>query len=73
MAYIYIYQPILEACCRIMGQPCKLSSLLARTLRPGSREQTLHVDFKPDAEGWPMIGFIFMVDEFRHDNGATRF
>jgi len=70
---IYVYQPILEACCRIIGQPFKLSTLLARTLRPGSRAQGLHVDFKRDAEGWPMIGFIFMVDEFRRDNGATRF
>ncbi|PYS51494.1 MAG: hypothetical protein DMF68_04205 [Acidobacteria bacterium] len=22
---------------------------------------------------WPMIGFIYMIDEFRGDNGATRF
>ena len=70
---IYVYQPILEACCRIIGQPFKLSTLLARTLRPESRAQGLHVDFKRDAEEWPMIGFIFMVDEFRRDNGATRF
>jgi len=31
------------------------------------------VDFKSDADGWPMLGFIFMVDDFRADNGATRF
>jgi ectoine hydroxylase-related dioxygenase (phytanoyl-CoA dioxygenase family) len=31
------------------------------------------VDFKGDADGWTMVGFIFMVDEFRSDNGATRF
>lgn len=23
--------------------------------------------------GWPMVGFIVMVDEFRNENGATRF
>ncbi len=31
------------------------------------------VDFERDADGWTMVGFIFMVDEFRSDNGATRF
>jgi ectoine hydroxylase-related dioxygenase (phytanoyl-CoA dioxygenase family) len=31
------------------------------------------VDFAGDGLGWPMIGFIFMVDEFRSDNGATSF
>jgi len=70
---LYIYRPVLEACCRIIGQPFKLSSLLARTLRPQQRAQALHVDFKSDADGWPMVGFILMVDEFRRDNGATRF
>lgn len=70
---LYVYQPILEACCRVMGQPFKLSTMLARTVRPHSQAQDLHVDFKRDAEGWPMVGFIFMVDEFRPDNGATRF
>jgi ectoine hydroxylase-related dioxygenase (phytanoyl-CoA dioxygenase family) len=70
---LYVYQPILEACCRIIGQPFKLSTMFARTLRPWSQAQGLQVDFKRDADGWPMVGFIFMVDEFRRDNGATRF
>ena len=70
---LYVYQPVLEACCRIIGQPFKLSTMLARTVRPRSRAQALHVDFGRDIEGWPMVGFIFMVDEFRCDNGATRF
>lgn len=70
---LYVYRPILEACCRVVGQPFKLSSLLARTVRPHSQAQTLHVDFTADAEGWPMVGFIIMVDDFRLDNGATRF
>lgn len=70
---LYVYQPILEACCRIIGRPFRLSSLLARTVRPRMPAQALHVDFERDADGWPMIGFILMVDEFRSDNGATRF
>lgn len=70
---LYVFQPLLEACCRVIEQPFKLSTLLARTVRPRSRAQALHVDFERDMGGWPMVGFIFMVDEFRGDNGATRF
>jgi ectoine hydroxylase-related dioxygenase (phytanoyl-CoA dioxygenase family) len=70
---LYVYQPVLEACCRVIGRAFKLSSLLARTVRPHSTAQPLHVDFERDVDGWPMVGFILMVDEFRPDNGATRF
>jgi hypothetical protein len=70
---LYVYGPILEACCRVIGQPFKLSSMLARAVRPYSKAQDLHVDFKREGDGWPMVGFILTVDEFRTDNGATRF
>ena len=70
---LYIFPPLLEACYRTIRRPFKLSNMLGRTLRPGSRGQSLHVDFASDEKGWTMIGFIFMVDEFRPDNGATRF
>ncbi|MGA9997155.1 MAG: phytanoyl-CoA dioxygenase family protein [Pyrinomonadaceae bacterium] len=70
---LYVYQPVLEACCRIIGQPFRLSTMHARTVRPRVQAQALHVDYERDEDGWTMIGFIFMVDEFRSDNGATRF
>jgi hypothetical protein len=70
---IYLDKHVLEACFHIIGQPFKLSTMLARTVRPHSPAQALHVDFERDANGYPMIGFILMVDEFRNDNGATRF
>lgn len=70
---LYVYPPVLEACCRIINQPFRLSTMHARTVRPRAFAQSLHIDFKPYADGWPMVGFIFMVDEFRKDNGATRF
>ena len=35
--------------------------------------QKLHVDMASDAEGWPLVGFIFMIDEFRPINGAACF
>ena len=65
--------PLLEACCHVVGRPFKLSSFHARTVRPGSASQEMHVDVRRDTADWPLLGFIFMVDDFRPDNGATRF
>lgn len=70
---LYVFPPLLEACCRVIGRPFKLSSLLGRTLRPHSPAQELHVDVRRDSADWPLLGFILMIDEFRPDNGATRF
>jgi hypothetical protein len=70
---VYLYLPLLGACCRVIGQPFRLSSLLARTVRPWSGAQSLHLDAAADADGWPMVGFILMVDAFTADNGSTRF
>ena len=70
---LYLHRPLLEACCHVLGRPFRLSTMLGRTLRPSAPAGDLHVDFEPDASGWPMVGFILMVDAFRGDNGATRF
>lgn len=70
---LYLHPPVLKACCHIIGKPFRLSTMHARTLRPGLPAQDLHVDFARDTQGWTMVGFIFMIDEFRSDNGATRF
>jgi hypothetical protein len=70
---LYVYPPLLEACCRVIGRPFKLSSLLARVLRPHTPAQELHVDVPRDSADWPLLSFILMVDDFRPDNGATRF
>ena len=70
---LYIYPSLLAACCRIIGRPFKLSTMHARTLEPGAPVQPLHVDVKHGADGWPLVGFIVMVDEFHAENGATRF
>ena len=70
---LYLHLPLLKACCRIVNQPFKLSTMHARTLRSGLPAQNLHVDFERDSRGWTMVGFILMVDDFRKDNGATRF
>jgi hypothetical protein len=70
---LYMFPALLEACCRVIGRPFKLSSLHARTLRPGTYAQELHVDVSRNSSDWPLLGFILMVDDFRPDNGATRF
>lgn len=41
---VYIFPPLLEACCQVIGGPFKLSSFHARTLRPGTLAQELHAD-----------------------------
>jgi ectoine hydroxylase-related dioxygenase (phytanoyl-CoA dioxygenase family) len=70
---LYIYPPVLLACRLTIGGPFKLSTLHARTVIAGARAQELHLDCKRDTKGWPLVGFIYMVDDFRVDNGATRF
>ncbi|HEY1304168.1 MAG TPA: phytanoyl-CoA dioxygenase family protein [Vicinamibacterales bacterium] len=75
---LYVHPPILEACCRVIGRPFKLSTMHARTLNPHAPAQGLHMDFPPEAAdhasgAWPMVGFIFMVDAFTAENGATLF
>jgi ectoine hydroxylase-related dioxygenase (phytanoyl-CoA dioxygenase family) len=70
---LYVLEPVLEACLATIGPQFKLSSFHARTVLPGAAAQRLHVDVRPDQDGWPLLGFIVMVDEFRVDNGATRF
>ncbi len=70
---LYVFAPLLDACCRVIGRDFKLSSMHARTLRPHSPAQELHVDVRRDSPDWPPVGFILMIDEFHSDNGATRF
>ena len=70
---IYIYRPLLAACCQIISAPFKLSGMRARTLNAGARTERLHVDVRHRANGWPLVGCILMVDAFDAENGATRF
>src|SRR5436309_5817387 len=40
---VFLYPPLLEACSHLIGEPFKLSSFLARTVRPRTPAQELHV------------------------------
>jgi hypothetical protein len=70
---VFVYPPLLEACGHVIGEPFKLSSFLARTLRGGMPAQELHADLARGSEDSPLLGFILMIDSFREENGATRF
>ena len=70
---VFLHPPLLEACSHVIGQPFKLSSFLARTLRAGTPAQELHSDLPRKFGDAPLLGFILMVDPFRQENGATRF
>jgi hypothetical protein len=70
---VFLYPPLLEACSHLIGEPFKLSSFLARTLRPGTPAQELHADLSRTSEDAPLLGFILTLDAFREENGATRF
>jgi hypothetical protein len=70
---IYSHPPLLRAASERIGGPMKLSSFHARTLLPDVAAEPPHQDVAPGADGYPLVAFIFMVDEFRFENGATRF
>jgi len=70
---LYVLEPVLGACLVTIGPGFKLSSFHGRTVLPGAAAQRLHVDVRPDQDAWPLLGFILMLDDFRADNGATRF
>ncbi len=70
---IFTHPPLLAAARDLIGASFKLSAFHIRSLSPGAADQGLHQDFAPLADGWPMVGFILMVDAFSIENGATRF
>jgi hypothetical protein len=65
---------ILHAVCRlVIGGPFKLSSFHARSLYPRCEMGEFHIDFRPDEQPFPLVSFIYMIDEFTASSGATRF
>lgn len=73
LAAIFTHPPLLAAAAALIGGPFKLSAFHSRSIRPGAAAQALHQDVAPGRDGWPLLGFIFMVDAFHIQNGATRF
>jgi ectoine hydroxylase-related dioxygenase (phytanoyl-CoA dioxygenase family) len=66
---------LLEYVRHVLGPEIKLSSLNARSADPGTDVgQPLHVDMAaiPDEKGYWVCNTVWMLDDFRPDNGATR-
>jgi ectoine hydroxylase-related dioxygenase (phytanoyl-CoA dioxygenase family) len=66
-------EQLLAICDATFAEPYKLSTFHARAVNPGGGPQQLHVDCERIGEGVCLLGFVWMIDEFREDNGATRF
>jgi len=73
LAAILTHPPLLSAAAALIEGPFKLSAFHARSISAGAGAQTLHQDVAPGRDGWPLLGFIFMIDPFTDENGATRF
>jgi len=69
---LFTHPPVVAAAEELIG-PFRLSSFHMRTVLPGAEAQALHQDVRPYCDGWPLLGFIFMMDVFTPENGATRF
>jgi hypothetical protein len=64
--------PLLRAvAAQVMKTPVDLRYFLSRTLHPGASPQSLHMDCDPGAP--TLLGFIYMLDDFTVENGATQF
>jgi len=70
---LYMCSHLVEACRLMIGDSFRLSSLHARTVHAGAGPQELHVDFRPGERPFPLVGFVYMIDDFDLRNGATRF
>jgi hypothetical protein len=68
---LYVAEDLLRLATRVVGEPVRLAYLLARTLLPGAGRDRLHRD--PWRADLKLAAFIVPIDDFREDNGATRF
>jgi hypothetical protein len=66
--------PILRSlAARVMKTSFRLGAFLSRSVQPGAGAQELQADLAREGDAANLIGFIYMLDDFRADNGATRF
>jgi len=68
---LYACQPGLAAYCRVIGQPFKLSTMHAGTVRPYSQAQNLHVRTEFDPRDFGPVG-IGIMDGGIHGLMATQ-
>lgn len=79
LARVRSFDPVLThpllwvAAQRVVGADFRLSAYHTRSLIPGTDAPPLHRDVERGRDGWPLLGFILMVDAFSPENGATRY
>lgn len=71
---VYLHPQVLAAVYQVLGRPFQLLFLGGRDPLPGLGLQGLHADWLPRGPGEPFhaVTAIWMLDDFRGDNGATR-
>lgn len=65
---------ITSAAARVLGAAAYRTDVHGRNPLPGFGAQGLHSDFRPRTRGEPdaVLTAIWMLDDFTHENGATR-
>jgi hypothetical protein len=58
---------------QVIGGPFKLSCFHARSLHAPCEMGEFHIDFRDNEQPFPLLSFIYMIDEFSEATGATRF
>jgi hypothetical protein len=72
-ASLYKGETLNAAARQLIGGAFKLSCFHSRTLHRHCEMGEFHIDFGPDEQPFPLLSFIYMIDEFSERNGATRF
>ena len=57
----------------VLRKPFALKYIQSRTVHPGAARQTLHMDCDAGTGAGKLLAFIWMLDAFDADNGATQF
>ncbi|QGZ96530.1 phytanoyl-CoA dioxygenase family protein [Terricaulis silvestris] len=66
-------QLLLTVTARVLRNPFALKYLQSRTVHSGSACQTLHMDCDVGTGAGKLLAFIWMLDSFDTNNGATQF
>lgn len=70
---LYLDPLLLALAARVLKRPFRLGAFLSRAVHPPAAAQPLHADCARGRDTPAMLGFIYALDAFRADNGATRF
>lgn len=66
-------QLLLTVTARVLRNPLALKYLQSRTVHPAAACQTLHMDCDVGTGAGKLLAFIWMLDSFDTNNGATQF